>query len=161
MFAGDRKYCESHFVFESAALYSVYERGGSTHGSPLLIFPMIPRLTLRGLDSVLLLARPGYSPSSIALFDSPSGVLSCLRARNRVPPLSGTLNPALPAPLTPHHQASENPAPQAERQRRGLGPRPSLKSSKTKAKKRKKRKLRYRADPTLACLSDSTIYGRA
>lgn len=143
MFAGDRKYCDSHFVFESAPLCSVYERGGSAHGSPLLIFPMIPRLTLRGLDSALLLARPGYSPDSIALFDSLSGVLSCLRARSRVPPLSGTLNPALPAPLTPHHQASENPAPQAVQQRRGVGPRPSLKSSKTKAKKKKERKENY------------------
>lgn len=64
----------------------------------------------------------------------------------------------------------KNPAPQAERRRRGVVPRPALKSSETKTKKRKKegrkregkkRKLCYRVDPTLACLSDSTIYGRA
>ncbi|KAK5857792.1 hypothetical protein PBY51_011012 [Eleginops maclovinus] len=49
---------------------------------------MIACLTLRGLDSALLLALPGYSPVSIALFDSPSGALSCLRAHSRDPSLS-------------------------------------------------------------------------
>lgn len=63
-----------HFVFESATLHRLEEGGGSARGFPLLIFPMVPRLTLRGLDSALLLARPGYSPPSIALFDSPSAV---------------------------------------------------------------------------------------
>lgn len=46
---------------------------------------MVARLTLRGLDSALLLALPGYSPASIALFDSPSGALSRLRALQQSP----------------------------------------------------------------------------
>eukprot|EP00064_Thunnus_orientalis_P002975 superscaffoldBa00000233_g2983 len=57
---------------------------------------------LRGLDSALLLAEPGYSPASIALFDSPSGVLSRLRARG-VPPLywdPQSCPPCSPAPPT-------------------------------------------------------------
>ncbi|KAK9533132.1 hypothetical protein VZT92_008286 [Zoarces viviparus] len=78
MSAGHRKLRDGHFVFESAALGRVHQRGGSSRGAPLLIFPMMPRLTLRGLDSALLLARPGYSPASIALFDSPSRAPSCL-----------------------------------------------------------------------------------
>lgn len=153
----------NHFVFESAALCSVYERGGSAHGSPLLIFPMIPRLTLRGLDSALLLARPGYSPASIALFDSPSGVLSCLRSRSRVPPLSGTLNPALPAPPHPPPSGQQKPSTTGWAAEKTGWSTPLTKELQDKGKKRerKKRKLRYRADPTLACLSDSTIYGRA
>lgn len=138
MFAGDRKCREGHFVFESAVLCSVYERGGSAHGSPLLIFPMIPHLMLRGLDSALLLAQPGYSPASIALFDSPSGLLSCLRACSRVPPLSGTLNAAFPPLLTPHHQASKNPASQAELEKRGRST-PLTKELQDKSKKKKKK----------------------
>lgn len=62
------------FGFESVTLHSLEERGGSARGFPLLIFLMIPRLTLRGLDSALLPARPGYSPPSIAQFDSPGAV---------------------------------------------------------------------------------------
>lgn len=63
----------------------------------------------------------------------------CLTARSRVPPLSGTLNPGLLAPLTPPPPSgpAKNPAPQAERRRRGVAPRPSLKSSKTKKKRKK------------------------
>ena len=152
-----------HFVFRECSSCSVYEGGGSAHGSPLLIFPMVARLTLRGLDSALLLALPGYSPASIALFDSPSGVLSRLRALQQSP--SSRWDPESCPPSTTTIRASEKtPAPQAERRRPGVGPRLSLKSSKTKAEKTKKKekgKLRYRADPTLVCLSDSTIYGRA
>ncbi len=146
MFAGDRKCKEDHFVLKSAALC---ERGGSAHGSPLLIFPMIRRLTLRGLDSALLLARPGYSPASIALFDSLSRVLSCLRARGRVPPLSGTLNHGLSAPLTPHHQGQQKPSATGCAVEKIGWSLPQTKEPqdkrKVKKKERKKRKENYAA----------------
>lgn len=128
---------------------SVYGKGGSAHGSPLLIFPMIPCLTLRGLDSALPLAGPDYSPVSIALFDSSSGVLICLRVCKRVPPPHTHTLPKTQCLLW---------------LRRRVSACPSLKTAKTKAKKGRKknleeRKLRYQVDPMLACLSDSTIYG--
>ncbi|CAB1459013.1 unnamed protein product [Pleuronectes platessa] len=89
---------------------------------------MIARLTLRGLDSALLPAKPGYSPASIALFDS----RVCLRARSGVPPLSRTLNP-----VPPHHHPSENQAPQAERRRRGVAQHPGSKTLRDKGRKKK------------------------
>lgn len=143
---------------------SLYEKGGSAHGFPLLIFPMIPCLTLRGLDSALPLAEPNYSPVSIALFDSSRGVLSCLRVCSRVPHVCGTLHP-------PHHPPTNTTtaARPAKTQsllwlRRRVSAPPFAEDNQDKSKKKKKkdrRKLRCRVDPVLVCLSDSTIYGWA
>lgn len=109
----DRKCTEGHFVFGSAALCSVFER--RTHS--WLPFAYLSHDSASHAAWAGLGPPPGpagYSPVSIALFDSPSGALSCLGAHSRDPSLSlflfGTLNPALPAALTPHHQASENPS---------------------------------------------------
>lgn len=118
----------------------LYERGGSAQGSPLPIFPMIPHLTLRGMDAALLLAQPGYSPPSIALFDSPSAVWwpAAESLLSVGPWILASLLPSPPPPHTPIPSGlAKNPAPQAERRRRGVAPRPSLKSSKTKKKRKK------------------------
>lgn len=153
-----------HFVFRECSSCSVYEGGGSAHGSPLLIFPMVARLTLRGLDSALLLALPGYSPASIALFDSPSGVLSRLRALQQSP--SSRWDPESCPPLHHHHQGQrKNPSATGRAAETRGRSTPLTKELQDKGRKNKKKKekgkLRYRADPTLVCLSDSTIYGRA
>lgn len=118
---------------------SLYEKGGSAHGFPLLIFPMIPCLTLRGLDSALPLAEPNYSPVSIALFDSSRGVLSCLRVCSRVPHVCGTLHP-------PHHPPTNTTtaARPAKTQsllwlRRRVSAPPFAEDNQDKSKKKKKR----------------------
>lgn len=132
---------------------SLYEKGGSAHGFPLLIFPMIPCLTLRGLDSALPLAEPNYSPVSIALFDSSSGVLSCLRVCSRVPHVCGTLRPPHHPPYRHHHcQASENPEP-AVAEKKGQRT-PFAKDNQDKSKKKKKDRRKKTALPCWpsACL---------